>query len=198
MITQLLITPQASIVSIMSKHIIKGDIANYLSKPYTYPIAMYSNHLGGAFVNMLSTLVLFIPFGFIFAGVSSLSLKGVFFGIIAVFFALTLDFMISLSIGHIAFITEDAEPYQWIYGKILFVFGGLLFPLDIFGPTVQAIAKVLPPAFLLYYPASLFVNYSNELLIKVLLGQISYLAIFFVISYATYKFGIKRVSMNGG
>jgi len=196
--TELLIQSQTGVVSRLSKQIQSGEIVSFMSKPYHYPFALLTKHLGSAAVESIAILMLAIPLGILLAGTATLSAGGIFFGIIAILFALLLDFTLSMSIGLIAFWTEDAGPYRWIYSKTLFILGGLMFPLEIFPSWLQSIAKVLPPAFMLYYPARLVVNFSWDLLITVLIGQLAYLALFSLIAMWMYKRAFRRVSINGG
>jgi ABC-2 type transport system permease protein len=196
--TELLIANQSGFVRNVSAQVQSGEIVQMMTKPYHYPLAMLAKHLASVMVESIAILTMAIPLGIIIAGTESLSLFGIIFGIMAMVLAFLIDFAISLSIGLIAFWTEDATPYQWIYSKILFILGGLLFPLDIFPIWLQTIAKLLPAAYLIYYPARLIVDFSWELLFRVLVGQVFYLALFGVVAFAVYRIAIKKVSINGG
>jgi len=159
---------------------------------------MFATRFASIFSETLAVLLLTIPLGLFLVGTGTITVWGVLFGILAVILAFILDSFISLSIGLVAFWTEDARPYQWIYGKFLFVLGGLMFPLEIFPTWLQTIAKLLPPAYLMYYPARLFVDFSWELLLRALIGQIVYITVFGIAAYVIYKSAIRKVSINGG
>lgn len=197
-VAQVLISNQDSMVKVISNQIQNGDIVSALSKPYYYPFAMLAVHLAECMIESSALLLLAIPLGLFLAGTSPLTVYGIVFGVIIVMLAYTLDFFISMCIGLIAFWTEDASPYRWVYAKILFILGGLLFPLDIFPPAFQTVVKLLPPAFLLYYPARLVVNFSWGLLETVVLGQLAYLIIFAILARLIYAKAIRKVNINGG
>jgi ABC-2 type transport system permease protein len=197
-IAELLIANQANVINIISDQVQNGEIVNAMAKPYHYPLALLARHMGSVVVESSAILLFAVPLALTVGGGGALSCWGVLFGLIAVALAFLLDFALTTGIGLIAFWTEDAKPYAWIYGKIMFVLGGLIFPLDIFPAWLQAIAKVLPPAFMIYYPARLIVDFSWPLLLRVLIGQLAYLLLFTGIAYLIYRRAIKRVSVNGG
>lgn len=188
---------QADIIGDVNRHVQSGTITNFLSKPFHYPLSMLSSHLGESFVQVLALLPFTVPLGLLVGGFI-LSLGGVAAGIAAGILAIVLDFLISLCIGLVAFWTEDASPYRWIYSKTLMVFGGLLFPLDVLPRTLQRVAELLPTAYLIYYPARLFVDFSWGLLWRVLAGQAAYLILFSLLAWGVYRAAIRRVGINGG
>lgn len=185
------------VVKVVNKDVREGTIAVMLSKPYHYVTGLLARHAGEASMHKLVTVALAIPIVLLMGG-SKLTLMGIVFGTIASILSLVLNFLIRMSLGLIAFWTEDASPYRWIYQKILFIFGGLVFPLDILPATVQWIAKILPPAFVVYYPARLFVDFSWDLAFYVLGVQMIFLVALSAICYVVYKMAIRGVNINGG
>ncbi len=196
--TQTLTNTEGNLINYLSNQIQSGEVVTQLTRPYHYMIGLFSTHIGYVFVQTVSALCFVIPLGFILTGGEGISILGVLAFTFAFCLAVAIDFFFSGAIGLIAFWTEDAKPYYWIYSKLLFVFGGLLFPLDLFPAWFANIAKLMPQAFLLYYPARLLVNFSWELFIITMIGQITYLIIAIVICYMVYKRAIRKVNLNGG
>ena len=197
-ITEMLVQNQGNTIRKFNDEIQNGEIISRMTKPYHYPLAMLSTYMGSVLVECTAILLLAIPFGLAVSGTSALTWYGIIFGLLAIILAFLIDFAICTSIGLIAFWTEDAKPYVWIYGKIIFIFGGLLFPLEVYPPMLRAISSYLPPAFLLYYPATLIVDFSWALLLKVLIGQIAHLILFSIIAMIMYRTSMRKVSINGG
>ena len=195
---QLLKENQAELVKTINRDIQTGSIATMMTKPFHYPLSLLSTHLGSAVVGSAATATLVIPLGVILVGTGPLTILGVLLGFIGAILALVLDYLVSLIIGLTAFWTEDASPYRWVYGKIIMVFGGLMFPLELFPSTFQLISKLLPTAFFLYYPARVFANFSWDVFWQMLLGQIIYILLFSAIAWWVYRAAIRRVNINGG
>ncbi|NCC71259.1 hypothetical protein EOM09_06780 [bacterium] len=117
---------------------------------------------------------------------------------IVILLGIIVNYLIGFSIATIAFWVEDATPYHWIYDKLLFILGGLLFPLELLPEFLRNIALNLPTSYLLYYPAKLFVQFTWELFWQVLFFQIIFLIAFYGLSLILFRIGIKKVSINGG
>jgi ABC-2 type transport system permease protein len=195
---QTLIRSQGDLIGKLSKQVQTGEIVTFISKPYHYPLALFGKHFGSVANEFLGTFFILVPFGLIVIGSSPITAVSVMATIVLMLLAMTLDFVICLSLGLLAFWTEDAKPYYWIYGKLTFVLGGLLFPLELFPPAIQSVAKLLPPAFLIYYPARILVDFSWPLFFHALLGAILYSTLFGVIALLIYRRAIKEVQLNGG
>jgi len=196
--TQLIKGVQSDLVDKVSSDIQTGELATRMNKPYHYTLGLLATHLGFCMTHILSVLVFLIPLGLAIGGAAPISLLGIIALLIAATLSLILDFWLSLGIGMLALWTEDAKPYRWLYSKFVFILGGVIFPLEIFPKGLQAVAKVLPPAFMIYYPARLFIDFSWSLFATTMIGLIAWTIVGIVISLAIYKRGIRKVSINGG
>jgi ABC-2 type transport system permease protein len=197
-ITQVLIRVHPALIPEMSNAVRTGEIVAQLTRPYIFPIALLAQQIAGSAIALLTCLLFIVPFGIVLFGTAVFSTASLLVGLVAIIGAVLSNALIESSIGLVAFWTEDAKPYAWVYGKIVFLFGGLLFPLDLFPTWLQGIAKVLPPAFAVYYPARLFVDFSWELARHVLLWQAGYAVLFGIVFWAVYTTGKKKVELNGG
>jgi len=92
---------------------------------------------------------------------------------------------------------EDALPFQWIHDKLLIVLG-IMFPVEVFPDVLQPIIRVLPIYAITYGPAKLVVDFSAEVLVKILLVQGSYLGILTLIMVFLYEKGVRKLNVNGG
>ena len=102
-----------------------------------------------------------------------------------------------ISIGLISFFIEDAIPFYWVYSKLILVVG-TIFPIEFFPKLLQPIIKFSPIYVVCYGPAKLFVNFRLDLFLQILLFQVVYLIISFIICHLIYKKGVKRLNVNGG
>ncbi len=197
-IVEVILNGPPDTIKIVNAHIQEGTIVTMLTKPLHYLPTMVAMHMGKTLVTIPVMILMTAPIGLFLVGTAGLSLGGIAFGALAALLGILIDFMLSLCIALIAFWTEDSTPYRWVYGKILFLFGGLIFPLDVLPSGLAAIAKLLPPAYILYHPARLAVDFSWSMLGSVLIGQIAYLVALCALAIFIYRLGIRKVSINGG
>jgi ABC-2 type transport system permease protein len=196
-LTQIIQSMGKNIIREVNTDIQQGTIVNILSKPYSYPLSQFSTFLASTIVESISALIICIPLGLVLAD-NVFTLPSVLLGIVLVIFAITINFLITMSIGLIAFWTEDATPYSWIYGKLMFILGGLFFPLEVFPGWLEHIAKLLPPAFIVYYPARIMVAFNWYDFWYVLGMQAAYIAILTPVTWLVYKAAVRKVNINGG
>jgi ABC-2 type transport system permease protein len=112
--------------------------------------------------------------------------------------ALVLDYCLMAGIGLLAFFFEDTAAFRLIYQKINFVLGGLLLPLDFLPDAIQSVARLLPFNLVLYAPSKLFVAWNWEQFAQMLGLQLVWIAIIAGLLALLFRYGARRVSINGG
>ena len=75
---------------------------------------------------------------------------------------------------------------------------GTLFPIEFFPSIMQPIIKLSPIYVVSYGPAKLFVDFKLTTFIEIIISQVIYLIIGFVICHAIYNKGVKKLNVNGG
>lgn len=176
-----------------------GSLAYTLGRPYNYVLYHYFRGLGGVAVRMCTILFVGSLVAYAQTGVL-LSFRIETFPLVLVvtFFAFILDYCILAMIGLLAFFFEDVMSFRLIYHKILFVIGGLFIPIDFLPSGVQSVVRVLPFNLVLYGPAKLFVDWDSDQFVQVVVSQLIWIAILGTILAQFYRYGIRRVSINGG
>jgi ABC-2 type transport system permease protein len=195
---QLLVGFKTGLVTEVSDQVLDGSIASRMTKPYSLPFALFAEHLGKVLIGSFGALLFMIPLGYLLVGTSAFTVTAVVFFLLVALLSVVIDFGIGMSIGLLAFWLDDARPYYWIYSKLLFLFGGLFFPLIIFPGWLQSIALKLPTAYMVYYPARLLVDFSWPLLAHVLIGQVLWAGGTVALAYVVYSFAVRKVSIHGG
>ena len=132
----------------------RGDIAYQLPRPVAYPRAVLAQCLG--MLSVRAPLLGAVAFGAAFALTRQLpDLRALLwlvpFGLVA---AMVLA-QIYLALGLCAFWIHDATPLFWVASKLLFIFGGLMLPLELYPRWLQAVASLTPFPSLLAGPAGL-------------------------------------------
>ena len=182
-----------------------GAIAYFLPRPISYLWLRFSEALG----TMLLRMALLGTFGFAVAwflasdatSVGALPSGGALAlvcGAFVAFLAALLNLVFSALIGLCAFFIQDTSPVYWVWQKLGFVFGGLLFPLELYPDSIRQVASFTPFPSLLYAPGKIAVGADapfvwHSLLLLGMWGLIG-------VSSAHFAFGRARKSLeiNGG
>jgi ABC-2 type transport system permease protein len=129
-----------------------------------------------------------------FPDLSMLSILAIF---ITFVFALVISILLLSAIGLLSFFIEDSKPLYWIYSKFILVLG-TIFPIEFFPVWARGILKYSPIYAVSYGPARLFVNFSWNNFILVIISQLCYIIISYLICLLLYKKGVKKLNVNGG
>lgn len=182
----------------ISNDVKSGNITYNINKPYNYVEYSLFNHLGLSTIRIILLTVIGMLLGYIFlGGFPSLSIIKVLAVILTSVLATIISTLLIIFLGLISFFIEDASPFYWIYSKVILVLG-TVFPIEYFPKVMQPIMKLSPVYVVSYGPAKLFVDFSNQEFIKIIIAQAIYLIIGFIICHLIYKKGVKKLNVNGG
>lgn len=175
-----------------------GSITYNIIKPYNYVEYILFNHLGISLLRFVLLSIIGIAMGIIFLHsfplLNILSALGIIF---VCLLATIINIYLITAIGLISFYIEDANPFYWVYSKIILVLG-TVFPVEFFPTWLQPIIRYSPIYVVSYGPAKLFVNFNLNSFLSILLSQIIYLIGSFLIVHLIYKKGVKKLNVNGG
>ena len=143
-------------------------------------------------------LILGILVGLLFLG----SIPGIgileFLGVVlTMILATVISSLLVIGIGLLSFVIEDSNPFYWLYSKFILVIG-TIFPIEYFPKFIQPFLSLSPIFVVCYGPAKLFVNFTIEGFVTVLLAQVVYIIIAWLICSLLYKKGVKNLNVNGG
>ncbi len=175
-----------------------GNIAYNINKPYNYVEYALFNHMGLVIIRFILVgllgLILGIVFLHSFPSLTILEILGV---LLSCLLATIINIMLVTSIGLISFFIEDANPFFWLYSKMILVIG-TIFPIEFFPAVLQPIIKFSPIYVVSYGPAKLFVNFTMTNWTQIMIAQGIYLVISFLICHGIYYKGVKKLNVNGG
>ncbi|MCK6583864.1 MAG: ABC-2 family transporter protein [Anaerolineales bacterium] len=185
------------LANVISDNVKDGSIAYILNKPYNFLLYQFSSSMGETVFRALMNAV--------FGGIVVWWLVGAppaatgwAFALVALLGTWIMNFCIACLIGLSAFLVEEVSPFLWIYQKFVFILGGFLIPLDFYPHWLQAIAKALPFAYMIYGPSKLFVAPSVDLLANILSMQFVWIAVLGSILVLSYRRGVAYLTVNGG
>jgi ABC-2 type transport system permease protein len=198
LMTESIVTSLPQIINDIGEEIRSGGIANLLNKPYNYVLYKYAMSIGSAVFKFFLTFI--IGAIIVFCVIGTFEYNFLFSPLIflSVLLAISLHFVIMVFLGLFAFWMEDSMSLYLIYQKMVFVLGGMLLPLEIFPSWLANISRNLPFSYIAYHPAKLFVNFSFETFLFVILNQLIWIILFAGLIYIVFKKGMKKVSINGG
>ena len=175
-----------------------GNVAYNLNKPYSYIGYIVSSHLGETLIKTIIAIIFGVILGLIFLKeFPTISIIELLIVLISMFFATLVNTLFITFIGLFSFIIEDANPFYWMYSKAILILG-TIFPIEFFPGMLQVIMKISPLYVTCYGPAKLFVDYSNTQAIKILIAQLVYIVIAWLMCYMLYRKGVKKLNVNGG
>jgi len=166
MLTYILGTSLLSSIVISSRiqsigdEINRGDLSNYLLKPFNYFFYWFSKDIGDKAMNIIFSIVelsilfyLLKPPFFVQKDLSFLGLS-----LLAAIFGLFLYFFFNFLIGLLGFWSPDVWAPRFIFTIILSFFAGGIFPLDILPKQIFSFLQFLPFPYLLYFPLKIYLG----------------------------------------
>lgn len=176
----------------------QGNIAYQINKPYHYGVYVLSKYTAEWSVRLPVYAVLSFLMGILMVGrLEGFRISGLPFMLLSMFLGITINAVLKLSISLISFWIEDANPFQWLYDKLLLVVG-TIFPIEIFPGALQAVFKYTPIYVVTYGPAKLVVDFDPYTCVKILTAQLVYLGAGLAIMFAVYAKGVKKLNVYGG
>jgi ABC-2 type transport system permease protein len=185
-----------------------GNISYLLPRPISYLWLRFAEALGTLLVRMLVLGV----FGFGLAlvltrvptpegvsiGLPSGGVLALICGALTAVAAATLNLIFCALIGLSAFFIEDTSPVYWVWQKLSFVFGGLMFPLDIYPDTMRAIANATPFPSLLYAPGRIAIGAEPGFVWHTTLVLAAWMVFGVLCAQFAFQRALKALEINGG
>ena len=170
-------TRNKTLTNQISKDIKDGNIVYNINKPYNYVVYVIAKYLGEITLKCIIYIIVGLMIGVVFIGnISSFNPIFIPFIVVSVILGILINSLIRILISILSFWIEDANPFHWIYDKLILVLG-TLFPIEVFPIWLQPIIKCSPIYAITYGPAKLIIDFNFEMFVKILLIQIIYLLI---------------------
>jgi len=132
----------------------EGGLVKYLLKPFSYFWYYFLGELPWRMIQGLFSLtILFIFSLFLGKFVQLVSTPELILAAIIIsLLGFILSFIFKMILGFTAFWLTDFHGVQSIFEIIILVFAGFVMPLEFYPALIEGIAKVLPFAYMVYYP----------------------------------------------
>jgi ABC-2 type transport system permease protein len=174
----------------------RGDIAYRIARPVSYLWTKVAEGFGSGLVRLM-----------IIGGAGGVAAwiltggpppRGVLLSLPLATLAFFLLVLWQTAIGLSAFWIGDTQPFFWIWQKLLFMLGGLLFPLEIYPEWLQRVAYCTPFAPLLHGWARLAFDPDPALAAKTLLLLLGWGVALTAFLVWLYRRALAVMDVNGG
>ncbi|HEX5417885.1 MAG TPA: ABC-2 family transporter protein [Chloroflexota bacterium] len=197
-LTETIIMSCPRVFTKIDQEVKNGDLAYTLNRPYNYALFQYAAYLGNAALVLPINFLVGGALAYLLAGPPRVPLAAWPAIALCAVLAISLNFVVELVIGLLAFWFEDTYAFFWIYQKTIFTLGGLFLPLDLFPETLRKIAENLPFTAIAYAPARLTARFDEGLFLSTLAEQLLWLLLLGGAAALIYRGGARRLNVNGG
>ncbi len=197
MLAEVIVLSKPRLSPAIAEAVRDGSIAYLLNKPYHFLLYQASVGLGESVLPLVFNALAGGALIWLLAGPPP-DPRWWPLVLVAVVAAWLIDFCITAMIGLAAFVAEEVSAFEWIYGKLIFILGGLLIPLEFLPDWLRATAQALPFAYVVYGPARLFVDPSPASFGALLTAQLAWLVVLGTALAVLYRRSIAWLTINGG
>jgi ABC-2 type transport system permease protein len=113
--------------------------------------------------------------------------------------AYVLCFFVKLCLGFLCFWATDIGGIATLYEVVVYVFGGVLLPLDLLPEPLQAVAAALPLRYIYYVPLSLLLGrLDGPGAWAALATQLGWIGVMALVAGVLWRHGLRRYEAVGG
>lgn len=175
-----------------------GDIAYHLSRPVSYLTMRIAEGFGAFLFRLIVLGLVGFSFAWLYTGTLPERPVGLLYVLPLGVLAGMVYAVFLASIGLSAFWLQDSTPLAWVWQKLGFIFGGLIFPLSIYPEWLQSLSSYTPFYFLLYGPAQAAVKADAALALRSFLGLLFWGLVAWGLLRLLYLKGQSQLQVNGG
>ncbi|TVQ25072.1 MAG: hypothetical protein EA382_07480 [Spirochaetaceae bacterium] len=182
----------------ISAEVKDGTIAYSLCRPYSYVLYWISRSMGENIVKIAPMLLTGFVVATLFVGPLPGYLTALPVGLVAIVMGVLIGTTVQTIIGLLAFWFEEVSPFWWIIQKLVFVIGGMFIPLDFYPEWLANVARWSPFAFVAYWPASTWVDFSFDRAMTTIVGQFVYAVALLALAAGVFRSAVRKLHVQGG
>jgi ABC-2 type transport system permease protein len=176
----------------------RGDIAYRLTRPGSYLWTKLAEGYGTTIARMGALAVAGPLFVLLFGGGLPADPRGLLLALPLGLLAAAVVLLLQAAVGLSVFWMQEASPLYWIQQKLLFVFGGLLFPLEIYPPWLRGIASWTPFAPVFHGCGRQALAYDPAAAGRTALQLLGWAMVLGFLVTRLYRRGLRVLDVNGG
>lgn len=176
-----------------------GQIQKELLSPISYFQYYFGIYIGEMRFALKVGIATFIICMIIWGVVAPASFLALLTAILLIILGLPILYFLQMIVGIIGFYTNSIWGMQILRKAVTSIFAGMIAPISLFPQWFQTIANLLPFKEIVYTPIYLYLGQVqvNQIGI-VIVKQIIWIAILYIITKVFFNHAIKKVTVNGG
>lgn len=175
-----------------------GNLAYSLVRPFSFVLYHYVGFLGRAVPLVVANVIVGTLAALFFVGSINITPQAFFGGLLLLFLAYSIEFLVQFCLGLCALWIEDTSGLIDVYLRLGLIIGGTYVPLSFFPETLRTVIEYLPMGHLLYQAARTFTHFETATFMHLLsIMGFWFVALLFLTTWI-FRRGIRYVSVNGG
>jgi ABC-2 type transport system permease protein len=175
-----------------------GDVACRLVRPVAYVGGQIAEAVGETALRLVVMLPAGALFSYLLAGGLPADPRGLALVVPLLVTAVLMAILSMAAIGLSAFWVVDTSPFFWIWQKLTFVLGGLLFPLELYPEWLQRIAHLTPFPLMCWAPGRMALGFAPDAALASALAGVTWIAILSGLVALLSSRARLRLTVNGG
>ena len=176
----------------------RGDIAYRVGRPISYLGAKLAEGVGELLVRFTCLATLGLGAAWLLGGGLPGDPRGLLLALPLLLLGAGVMVVVQAGVGLSALWLQEATPLSWLMQKAMFVFGGLLFPIEIYPAWLETAAQWTPFSAIMHAPARLVFAYDPALAACTLVRIVAWGAVILGAVVLLYRRGLRDLSVNGG
>jgi len=176
-----------------------GRYVSFITKPFSYTGVMFAQGLGIISARLPVYLIITTTLCFFISGGLPENIIYAPLIVVAIFLSGIMQVIFYLVIGLLYLWTGETKNMGLVWNKLIFFFGGMMFPLDIYPKIIIDIAKLTPFYSMIYLPVRMiFRTPETGDILAMFALQGFWILIFVAIAYITSRLLSRKLIVLGG
>lgn len=183
----------------MAHSIRSGNINKELLNPLSYFQYYFGINIGEMGFALVVGIATFIICNIFWSITLPVSFMHFLLFVIVILLGIPVTFFFTMIIGTVGFYSQSIWGMQILRKSIISIFSGIIAPITLFPQWFQVIANILPFKELIYTPINIWLGQIKiSDILFIILKQIVWIIILYVIAKLFFNHAVKKVTINGG
>lgn len=183
----------------MAHSIRNGNINKELLNPLSYFQYYFGVNLGELAFALVVGIATFIICSVFWGIALPVNLMNCILFLLVIILGIPITFFLQMIVGITGFYTSSIWGMQILRKSVISIFSGIIAPLTLFPNWFQNLANILPFKELIYTPINIWLGQiSTYEVIYVIIKQIIWGIVLYVIAKKFFNHAIKKITINGG
>lgn len=189
----------SGVIEKINQKIRTGEVAMDLIKPINFVSYIFCDNLGDNLFKIIFEVVPVMCVGIVLFGLSAPQNSMIVLFIISTLLAFLLNFLMSLTLGFVAFWYLSVWHLARLLEDSIKLLGGSVIPLWYFPSMLHSLANFLPFKYIFYVPISIYLGkYTINESVVLIIEQVIWCIIISLISLIVWQKGKKKIVIQGG